>query len=300
MLVAAPRQTPPVGAGPVVVVGELDGLHVGHRRVLDAARQLATRLGLPVAGVVLDAHGRDRVLMSPSVRACRVLASGALNCRVLEVADPAADAASLAAMIDHALHPSMVVMSCALPDTDGAYPNLMAAFRARDVEVVEVDKEIRLGVVVRSDHIRELLEAGDVGSAATMLGGPYALSGIVLRGQQLGRTIGFPTANLEPPPRHVLPATGVYAAAVRLDDGRRLDAAVNIGVRPTVDRSGRVLIEAHLLDVDDDLYEQTIVVELVDRIRPERRFDDLDGLCAQLARDVAVTRALRPAARRFD
>lgn len=296
---AAGPQTTRARDGRVVVVGEFDGLHVGHRKVLDAARHLADRLGTPFSAVVLDADQRDRVLMSPSLRARRILATGAVDCRVLEVADPASDAFSLASMIDHALRPNLVVMSCALTDTMGDYPNLMGAFRHRGVEVIEVDKESRLGEIVRSHRIRSLLEVGDVESASMMLGAPYALSGVVLRGQQLGRTIGFPTANVEPPTRQVLPSTGVYAAAVRLRDGRRLHAAVNIGVRPTVDLSGRVLIEAHLLDFDEDLYEQTITVELVDRIRPERRFDGLDALCEQLGRDVAVTRALRPADRLF-
>ena len=290
---------PPVVTGPVVVVGEFDGMHVGHRKILDAAMSLAARHAAPVAGVVLDADVRDRVLMSPSLRAYRILAAGAVNCRVMEVTDPAADASSLASMIEHAYHPSLIIMSCATPDAADDHPNLMGAFRQRGVVVIEVDKEVRLGEIVRSQRIRSLLETGDVGTASTMLGAPYALSGVVQRGQQLGRTIGFPTANLEPPPRHVLPSTGVYAAAVRLGDGRRVDAAVNIGVRPTVDRSGRVVIEAHLLGVDEDLYEQTIIVELVDRIRAERRFDGLDALCAQLGRDVAITRALRPADRRL-
>ena len=288
-----------VMAAPVVVVGELDGVHVGHRKVLDAARRLAARHRVAVAGVVLDADLRDRVLMSPSLRARRVLAAGAVSCRVLDVADPSADGESLAAMIEHALHPGMIVMSCATVGAEGVYPYLAGEFRRRGVEVVEVDKEVRLGEVVSSRRIRELLEVGEVESASMMLGRPYALRGVVLRGQQLGRTMGFPTANMEPPARQVLPATGVYAAVVRLAGDRRVDAAVNIGVRPTVDLSGRVVIEAHLLDVDEDLYDQTITVELVDRIRAERRFDGLDALCEQLERDVAVTRVLRPADRRW-
>ena len=126
-----------------------------------------------------------------------------------------------------------------------------------------------------------------------MLGRPYALAGEVVHGAGLGHTIGFATANVVPPIGQALPAEGVYAAAV-VHDGTRTAAAVNIGRRPTVHGNGKLLIEAHLLDFDGDLYGRTISIQFLQRLRGEQRFMGLDGLVAQLGKDVLAVRSLLP------
>lgn len=146
------------------------------------------------------------------------------------------------------------------------------------------------GITVSSTHIRSLMEGGDMEGAEHFLGHPHILSGPVVHGKQLGRTIGIPTANLLIPEGVLTPAYGVYASCVRV--GERAYAAVtNVGVRPTVDDGDRVTVEPWILDFDGDLYGQVIRVEFHKRLRGERRFASLDELRAAILQNAAETRA---------
>ncbi len=138
--------------------------------------------------------------------------------------------------------------------------------------------------LISSSRIRTYLEAGDIQSVNGCLGRLHALSGRVTQGDQRGRTIGFPTANLEPWDELLLPGNGVYAAYAWLEDQRYI-AATNVGVRPTVNGRQRT-VEAHLLDFDEDLYGQTLRLEFMGRIRSEMKFDGLDALKKQIQSDV--------------
>lgn len=279
---------------PVLVLGEFDGLHRGHRRVLAAAAEVAKLRRRPLAGLILHAADRPRVLTNVDDRVLSLLAAGASTCRVLRLTGPEIEAADIAEKILRSLHPDVIVAACApsLPGT-ARYPDLIAALRASDRGVVEVERVANRGGIITSDRIRSAIETGDVSAASELLDRPYALSGVVQRGQQLGRTIGFPTANLAPPAGRTIPATGVYAASVILADGHCFDAAVNIGVRPTVDITGDLVIEAHLLDFAGELYDSRITVAFTHRIRGEHRFESLDALTDQLVRDAATVRQLR-------
>ncbi len=146
---------------------------------------------------------------------------------------------------------------------------------------------------VSSSYIRKQLEDGEMGNATKLLMRPYLLNGTVVEGQRIGRTIGFPTANLSPlSPRQLIPATGVYAAEVSLEDNSRFKAAVNIGYRPTVDHSDAPVrsIEAHLIDFKGDIYGKTISIEFIRRIRGEQKFASLTELQQQLANDIITCR----------
>jgi riboflavin kinase / FMN adenylyltransferase len=148
--------------------------------------------------------------------------------------------------------------------------------------LLEVDGEI-----VSSSHIRGLLQAGEVREANVLLGAPFRITGEVVHGDERGRTLGFPTANLIPDDALAYPGHGVYAA---LADGR--PAAVSIGVRPTFDTGRAELIEVYVLDFDGDLYGRSMDVEFIDRLRGERRFDSVDALVEQMHDDVARTREI--------
>jgi len=141
---------------------------------------------------------------------------------------------------------------------------------------------------VSSSRVRRALEAGNIAELNGCLGRLYALTGTVTQGDQRGRTIGFPTANLTVWDELLLPANGVYATYASVD-GRRYSAATNIGVRPTVDGQ-RLRIEAYLLDFDQDIYGKTMQLAFVGRIRPEMKFDGIEALKAQIAADVAAVR----------
>ena len=151
---------------------------------------------------------------------------------------------------------------------------------------VEVD-----GITVSSTHIRSLIAEGKMEEAARFLGHPHVLSGTVVHGHELGRTLGTPTANLPVPDGIIVPAFGVYASRAILPDGEARAAVTNVGVRPTVnqDTTG-VTVEPWILDYHGDLYGKTIRLELRKRLRPERRFDGVDELRAAILQNAEETR----------
>ena len=155
-------------------------------------------------------------------------------------------------------------------------------FTTRVEQLVEVD-----GEAVSSTRIRALVSAGDMVLARRCLGVPFMIEGEVVAGDQRGRKLGYPTANIVPDDRFVHPGHGVYAAFAN-----GLPAAVNIGVRPTFDTGRGVLIETHILDEDVDLYGKILRVAFVERLRGEKRFDSADDLIAAMEQDVEKTRAV--------
>jgi riboflavin kinase / FMN adenylyltransferase len=156
-------------------------------------------------------------------------------------------------------------------------------FKVHGLAAVSLD-----GEVVSSTRIREALRAGDLNRASQMLGREYALAGRILRGDQIGRTLGFPTANLDVGGL-LVPPHGVYAAHAYVE-GRRHRAAVNIGTRPTLTYGPELRVEAHLVDFDGDLYGQEMELTFVEKLRDEQKFSSLEELRAQIARDIALAR----------
>ena len=147
------------------------------------------------------------------------------------------------------------------------------------------------GIRVSSTYIRTLIESGDMERAAEFLGHPHILSDIVTPGKRLGRTLGFPTVNLHFQPGVIVPAYGVYAAKVYLEDGSEQIAVVNVGVRPTVEAVSEPNVEAFLLDFDGDLYGQRVRVEFYHRIRGERKFPNVETLTQEVLQNAEETRA---------
>lgn len=275
-----------------LAIGEFDGFHVGHRHLLAAARSLADARREPLVAVILEDESIGDRLSERDDRVAEVVRAGASAAMVLRV-DTEHDAAAgrLIDLLVHVVPPSTVVMAC-LPEQNVAmrYPALRTELARSGIELVQVERSrADDGIPVTTAGICRALVRGDISRATKMLGHPYALSGTVVRGAKLGRTIGFPTANVEPPIGRVLPSGGVYAATV-VCDGRRFAAAVNIGRRPTVEGNGRLLIEAHLLEFDGDLYDSRISIEFNRRLRSEQQFDGLDALVAQLRRDIENVR----------
>lgn len=147
------------------------------------------------------------------------------------------------------------------------------------------------GIRVSSTYIRTLIESGDMERAAEFLGHPHILSDIVTPGKRLGRTLGFPTVNLHFQPGVIVPAYGVYAAKVYLEDGSEQIAAVNVGVRPTVEAVSEPNVEAFLLDFDGDLYGQRVRLEFYRHLRGERKFPNVETLTQEVLRNAEETRA---------
>jgi riboflavin kinase/FMN adenylyltransferase len=271
-----------------VAIGTFDGVHAGHRRILDAVRAAPAA----AAVVTFDPHPRA-VLGSPTPLLTtlerRLELLGDAGVEDVLVVD---SAASLAGLEPAEFAARVLVPFGARIVTAGV------GFRFGRDGRGDLESLAKLGLDVRpvplvdgvsSARIRELVAAGDLQSAARLLGRPFEVEGTVEVGDRRGRELGFPTANVGVASGMVLPPYGVYAGAAR---GRR--AAVSIGVNPHFGGSEQ-RVEAFLLDYEDDLYGQRLVVELWQRLRDEQAFDDLDALVAQISRDVAATReAERP------
>lgn len=290
------------GERSVITIGAYDGLHLGHRRVIarvgelaraNAARSVVVTFARHPALVVrpesaplllTSADERLELMASTSVDAAIVLPFGSA-----EAAEEAE--AFVERVFVRALAVSMVVVGSDFHFGRGRRGDVGMLRRMgadHDFEVEPIDLVTSgEGPVISSTAIRSALASGDLDSAESMLGRRHRVAGIVVTGDQRGRTIGFPTANVAVPAERQVPADGVYAALVATDDGAPSHpAVVNIGRRPTFDADpGHSLVEAHLIDTDLDLYGRRLVVEFVTRLRGERRFESVDALVAQISAD---------------
>lgn len=298
--------TPPASTGPcALVVGNFDGVHRGHQAVLREAVEAARGASLATRVLTFDPHPAAVVGSGAPPRLTtlerRTELMGGLG--VDSVFVRRFDAAFAAWQPERFVR-DLVVGALRARIVVVGQNFRFGAKRAGDLSLLrklgaELGFEVRVHATAAdargpysSTRVREAIAAGDVAEAAHVLGRPHALSGPVVHGDHRGRSIGFPTANLDA--AEMLPADGVYKTLVdEIGPGgsaSRLSAAVtNVGVRPTVG-GGRRTVETHLLDFDRDLYGVALRVHLVARIRGEQRFGSLDELKAQIARDVAVAR----------
>lgn len=293
-----------VDAPSAVTIGVFDGVHLGHRavmdRLVDRARQEAL---LPVA-LTFDPHPLEfvaperapRLLTSVAQRiellgACGVEVVGILPFPEIRDLAPETFAVDLLGGRVHARYVAVGTDFRFGHNRAGDVEILRTLGHRHGFEVEAVDLVARIdGEVVSSTRIRADIAAGNVVGAATLLGRHFEMRGVVVHGDARGRTIGFPTANIHVPERMAVPADGVYAVWCRFG-GHRAPGVVNIGVRPTFAGTHRT-VEVHLLDLDEDLYGVELAVEVVDRIRDELRFESVDALVAQLGEDVAEGRRI--------
>ena len=279
-----------------VAVGEFDGVHLGHREVIDRADTVVTFEPHPRQVVAPDAA--PKLLTSLDIKTDLIAGLGVRELIVIPF-DRSFAAQGPQAFIDSVLVEQLRAERVSVGDNfrfghkakgDADLLRRQDAFEARVVPLVEVDGEI-----VSSTHIRGLVVAGDLEQANRFLGSPFQLRGTVVHGDERGRELGFPTANLVPDNALVYPGNGVYACRAAFEDGgewRWWPAAVNVGVRPTFVTGRGVLVEAYLLDFDGDLYDRELRIAFLERLRGERRFDTVDGLVEQMHRDVEDARAV--------
>ncbi|MGH2916837.1 MAG: bifunctional riboflavin kinase/FAD synthetase [Solirubrobacteraceae bacterium] len=271
-----------------VAVGEFDGVHLGHREVIAGSDTVLTFEPHPLA--VVRPQAAPLLLTSLDAKVALIASLGVSELVVIPF-DERFAAQGPSEFIDDVLVGSLGATHVSVGENfffgrgAAGASELLASdtrFRTRVVRLVEVD-----GEVVSSSHIRALVGAGDVEHAARFLGAPFRLAGDVVHGDRRGRELGFPTANIVPDERYVRPGNGIYAARAN-----GACAAVSIGVRPTFKADRAVLVEAYLLDRDEDLYGRTLRIEFISRLRGERRFDTVAELIEQMALDVARTREL--------
>lgn len=294
-------QLAPTARGCAVAIGNFDGVHRGHRVVIEAAREHAARSnGLGV--VTFEPHPKEVVAPATAPRRLTPLRRKIELLRELGVAhlfllrfDRRLMAMPAAAFIDEVLVGRLAVTALACGDAfrfghrrQGDVALLAAAAARHGFAFRAVPPLLDDGRACSSTRIREALDAGDLATANRLLGYPFTTSGIVRGGDRRGRTIGFPTANLVPDPtRRALPAIGVYAvrAGVHGPGGVAWHPAIaNLGRRPTFD-GVRLLLEVHLFDAHLDLYDRRLDVAFLERLRGEAKFAGIEELRAQIARD---------------
>jgi riboflavin kinase/FMN adenylyltransferase len=273
-----------------LAVGEFDGVHVGHREVIDGADTVLTFE--PHPRTVVAPESAPKLLTSLDEKVDLIAGLGVDELVIIPF-DGSFAAQSPQEFIDRVLVEQLDARRVSVGENfrfghrAQGDPRLLAsqtAFETRVVELVELD-----GAIVSSSHIRGLITAGAVEEAARLLGSPFGMRGPVVHGDMRGRTLGYPTANLVPDPRLVVPDHGIYACRAHLPGEGEWRAAVNVGVRPTFKTGRGLLVEAYLLEhPGHEFYGAELRLEFLRRLRGERRFDSVDALVQQMSRDVAA------------
>jgi riboflavin kinase / FMN adenylyltransferase len=277
------------GSGPrSVAIGTFDGVHLGHREVIRGSDTVLTFEPHPLA--VLHPEATPKLVTPFPVKRDLIAGLGVEELVVIpfdrDFAARSAEEFVSDVLIDRlGAHKVSVGENFRFGHGARGTADLLRshdAFETRVVPLVEVS-----GETVSSSHIRGLVAAGDVRHAADFLGGPFLFEGEVVIGDRRGRQLGMPTANIVPDDALLCPGHGVYAAWAH-----GYPAAVNVGVRPTFETGRGLLVEAHLIGFDGDLYGETLRIAFVERMRGEKRFESVDALVEQMHRDVARAREI--------
>lgn len=291
---------------PVITIGTFDGVHKGHRVILSKVTEYAGQVGGESILLTFDPHPRKLIfpeetihILTPLDEKLKLVTDAGIQ-HVVVV--PFTKEFSCLTAHDYVteflvkqFNPAAIIIGYDHhfgADRKGNINLLKEMQKQYGYEVIEISAQLIEDAAVSSTKIRKAITAGQVTEAASMLDRHYTLCGNVQQGAQLGRTIGFPTANMVPHDKEQLvPAKGVYAARVTFND-TVYDAMLNIGVRPTVSSEPSLHIEAHLFDFSGDLYGKDIEIAFVQRLRDEQKFASLDELKAQLHRDAIAAKEI--------
>ncbi|MCW3039875.1 MAG: bifunctional riboflavin kinase/FAD synthetase, partial [Solirubrobacterales bacterium] len=268
-----------------VAVGSFDGVHRGHRAVIEGADTVLTFDPHPVS--VISPAAAPKLLTTLERKAQLVGELGVQELVVIHF-DETFARQTAQEFVDEVLVETLAATHVSVGENFRfghkavGGPDLLRAdsrFTTNEVPLLEVDGEI-----ISSSHIRGLVLGGAVEYAGTLLGSPFTLIGPVVDGEKRGRTLGYPTANLVPQDAYITPAHGVYACRARTADGSWHAAATSIGVRPQFETGLGVLVEAFLIDFEGDLYGQPLELQFLKRLRGEKRFASVEALLEQMAR----------------
>jgi riboflavin kinase/FMN adenylyltransferase len=302
----------PFLANAVVTSGTFDGVHVGHQRIMARLREVAQASGGPA--VVITYWPHPRLVLGPPPSHPELLELQLLNTldeRIEKLAQLGVDYLLIVPFtkefaqwtseeyIQNLLLKTVGTKQLVIgydhrfgKNREGGFEYLAQHAARYGFTVEEIPRADVDAVGVSSTRIRQALRQGDIATANRYLGYQYPLTGTVVHGQKLGRTIGYPTANLVPTePLKLVPARGIYAVWATTAAGTRHEAMLSIGVRPTIGNDLAQTIEVNLLDFTCDLYDQLLTLEFVAWLRAEEKYDGLDALTAQLALDAENTRA---------
>jgi riboflavin kinase/FMN adenylyltransferase len=302
MSIADPFNAIRAQQGPTVAtVGTFDGVHLGHRKLVETVLDEAHAVGGSSLAMIFE--GQPRAFINPTVTVSYLSSA---NDRVSWLSNVGIDD-SVVLQFDESIQKlssgefvselkrrvgltTLVLGAGAMIGSDRANASTLQS-TLEDVKVISVEAESLHGDQISSSRIRQAIEIGDCETATGMLGRNYGFTGLVSEGDKRGRELGFPTANIEPDFEATVPANGIYATRVTVD-GETHRAATSIGVRPTFETDGRRTIEAYLLDFDGDLYTKRLHIEFVSRLRGEVAFESVDALIEQMNSDVDQTREI--------
>ena len=289
----------------VATIGKYDGMHVGHQQILRTLMQESARLGLPAVVILSEPHPEEYFAGDKAPPRLQqldekvdYLAEFGLDAVFCLQFNEALRLMSAEDFITDILVRGLGVKSLVVGsdfafgrDRQGNLDLLRAKGGEQDFTVHEVPAELVHGERVSSTLVREYLAAGDCESVQRLLGRPYSITGRIRAGRQLGRELGFPTANIIPG-RPNLAVSGVYAVTASIGDNPSgsLPAVANVGHRPTVSTGQQTQLEVHILDFEGDLYDRAMTVHFLHRIRDEQKFEDVSALQAQIQRDIDTAR----------
>jgi riboflavin kinase/FMN adenylyltransferase len=300
----------PTGWGrSVVTVGVFDGVHRGHQKLIGRAVAVAAARDLPSVLVTFDPHptevirpGHHPAQLTTLARRAELVAEMGISAFCVlpfttELARMPANEFAHEVLVER-LHAAAVLVGDNFTFGHGAKGDVPLlrqlgrrfGFAVEGLELITDTTDPGNGITYSSTYIRACIDGGDVALAAQALGRPHRLEGVVVRGDRRGHELGFPTANLAPPPFAAVPADGVYACWF-VHGKRQLPAAVSVGTNPTFSGRQRT-VEAYVLDVDEDFYGHHVALDFVERLRGMERFDSVDALVEQMHRDVSYTREL--------
>ncbi|MEC8380506.1 MAG: bifunctional riboflavin kinase/FAD synthetase [Myxococcota bacterium] len=300
LLIAGSQYFPEDVPTPVVTIGNFDGVHLGHQKLLKRAIEEARQNQLP--SCVYTFEPSPRSLLSPNRSVPRIVSWDekiallfelGVDIVVIEPFTKAFAQISPQFFIDEILSRRLRAKSLVVGydfrfgRARAGTADLIRQHRP-ELDVIQISAlKVKKEEIISSTVIRQLIEAGDVAKAAQYLSRPHVVCGVVVSGDQRGRTIGFPTANvLSSTP--LIPAMGVYAASVQVNQRHHQKAIVNLGTRPTFDGTN-FAIEVHIFDFNEDIYGQQLRVFFHERIRAEKQFNGATALKAQLQKDIAQT-----------
>jgi riboflavin kinase/FMN adenylyltransferase len=309
------KDLPADDRGAAVAMGSFDGVHRGHQRVIELAAEAARRLEAPLGVITFEPHPRayfhpegGAVLLMKRDQQARALEQLGVDALYVLPLNP-----ELAQMTAYEFVKNVLADGLGARHVSVGFDNTFGRGRTGTPEKMrEYGEELGFTVSVAdalafegggapqpgkerpkysSSSVREALREGRPDEAAEILGRPFAIEGTVQRGRQLGRKLGFPTANV-PLGDYVTPRFGVYATRTRLQDGRKLPGVANVGVNPTIEGTTAPLLEVWLFDFDEDLYDQIIETDLIAFLRPEEKFPDLQTMTAQVMEDARNARRI--------
>ena len=298
------KDLPATARGAAVALGNFDGVHLGHQRVIADARAAAAKLAVPSGVISFEPHPRRYFqpdaarfrVMTPAQLARALDTIGVDRLYLLRFDDEMAgmtDAAFAREVLAEGLGVRHVAVGFDITFGKGrtGSPGSLRTYGEQHGFTVSVAEAVEdpAGLKLSSTAVREALQAARPQDAAAILGRPFAIEGEVIHGEKRGRGIGVPTANIRLGD-YVRPAYGIYAVRTRLPDGRCVDGVASLGIRPMFE-TPEPLLEVWLFDFDGDLYGQTVETELIAWLRPELKFDSLDDLKRQIDADADAARA---------